>query len=810
MSTNKIFIEIESLIDSSALDKVIKDLEENLKKLKSTATELLKTLNTKDIKKALENTAKFGIVILNAIAISKLIKLLQNSYKNIKTSELDDLISVLEKLIEVFDAIEEVKNKVKTMGIVSDKFFKENGIDFLKDIFIVAKDALEIFIIERIIRLLKDSFKSLDPSELDELMDSIRKIIEVLDVIEEVRNRVKSMSTDNGNFFKDNILDSLQNIFLVLKNALEISIIEITLRLLRKFLETANIDEYDTLISSLKKLIEVFDAIEEVRNKVKSMGTDNGNFFKDNAFDSLKDLFIVFKNALEIAFIELILRALRGYFKKLDMLKYDDLIAALKKITEVLKAIEEIKNTVKGMTNSNGVFDLSKILGFIPDTLEVTIDMGCIVFLQKMIDLMEKEFKKIDSKKMDDLIIALNKMIEVLTAIKAVKNFIEEMTQSNGVFKPSQILGFVPDTLELTVEIGALTFIQKVVDWMAKEFKKIKTSDMNKLINDLNRLKKVLGTIKLVKEAVEEMTQSNGIFKPSQILGFVPDSLETGVDILGLIGIQKMVNFMNEQFLKHKLENINSVIKELEKLKQLLSSIKAIKNFIEGMTDSEGIFKTSNVFGFAPKVVETGVDIAGITIIKGMIELMNKAFEKIGSQDVTLLNDSLNNILEIINKIKEIKNALTSLTDTDNFFNLDNILKSLAGVLGFGKESNTGVNFLKNMTKGINGLDFSGIDKLLETLSKILEIIDKIKAIKDSLQLQESDNFLPNLSTPFENNEIIKSTQNLKNSLSKTNFGTTSAEQGISKNNITLNIANISNKSDVDYIIEKLSTLHLS
>ncbi len=810
MSTNKIFIEIESLIDSSALDKVIKDLEENLKKLKSTATELLKTLNTKDIKKALENTAKFGIVILNAIAISKLIKLLQNSYKNIKTSELDDLISVLEKLIEVFDAIEEVKNKVKTMGIVSDKFFKENGIDFLKDIFIVAKDALEIFIIERIIRLLKDSFKSLDPSELDELMDSIRKIIEVLDVIEEVRNRVKSMSTDNGNFFKDNILDSLQNIFLVLKNALEISIIEITLRLLRKFLETANIDEYDTLIASLKKLIEVFDAIEEVRNKVKSMGTDNGNFFKDNAFDSLKDLFIVFKNALEIAFIELILRALRGYFKKLDMLKYDDLIAALKKITEVLKAIEEIKNTVKGMTNSNGVFDLSKILGFIPDTLEVTIDMGCIVFLQKMIDLMEKEFKKIDSKKMDDLIIALNKMIEVLTAIKAVKNFIEEMTQSNGVFKPSQILGFVPDTLELTVEIGALTFIQKVVDWMAKEFKKIKTSDMNKLINDLNRLKKVLGTIKLVKEAVEEMTQSNGIFKPSQILGFVPDSLETGVDILGLIGIQKMVNFMNEQFLKHKLENINSVIKELEKLKQLLSSIKAIKNFIEGMTDSEGIFKTSNVFGFAPKVVETGVDIAGITIIKGMIELMNKAFEKIGSQDVTLLNDSLNNILEIINKIKEIKNALTSLTDTDNFFNLDNILKSLAGVLGFGKESNTGVNFLKNMTKGINGLDFSGIDKLLETLSKILEIIDKIKAIKDSLQLQESDNFLPNLSTPFENNEIIKSTQNLKNSLSKTNFGTTSAEQGISKNNITLNIANISNKSDVDYIIEKLSTLHLS
>ena len=243
MSTNKIFIEIESLIDSSALDKVIKDLEENLKKLKSTATELLKTLNTKDIKKALENTAKFGIVILNAIAISKLIKLLQNSYKNIKTSELDDLISVLEKLIEVFDAIEEVKNKVKTMGIVSDKFFKENGIDFLKDIFIVAKDALEIFIIERIIRLLKDSFKSLDPSELDELMDSIRKIIEVLDVIEEVRNRVKSMSTDNGNFFKDNILDSLQNIFLVLKNALEISIIEITLRLLRKFLETANIDD---------------------------------------------------------------------------------------------------------------------------------------------------------------------------------------------------------------------------------------------------------------------------------------------------------------------------------------------------------------------------------------------------------------------------------------------------------------------------------------------------------------------------------------------------------------------------------------
>ena len=128
MSTNKIFIEIESLIDSSALDKVIKDLEENLKKLKSTATELLKTLNTKDIKKALENTAKFGIVILNAIAISKLIKLLRNSYKNIKTSELDDLISVLEKLIEVFDAIEEVKNKVKTMGIVSDKFFKENDI----------------------------------------------------------------------------------------------------------------------------------------------------------------------------------------------------------------------------------------------------------------------------------------------------------------------------------------------------------------------------------------------------------------------------------------------------------------------------------------------------------------------------------------------------------------------------------------------------------------------------------------------------------------------------------------------------------
>ena len=35
-------------------------------------------------------------------------------------------------------------------------------------------------------------------------------------------------------------------------------------------------------------------------------------------------------------------------------------------------------------------------------------------------------------------------------------------------------------------------------------------------------------------------------------------------------------------------------------------------------------------------------------------------------------------------------------------------------------------------------------------------------------------------------------------------------QEFISKNNITLNIANISNKSDVDYIIEKLSTLHLS
>ena len=54
MSTNKIFIEIESLIDSSALDKVIKDLEENLKKLKSTATDILKNLTIEYIKKSLD------------------------------------------------------------------------------------------------------------------------------------------------------------------------------------------------------------------------------------------------------------------------------------------------------------------------------------------------------------------------------------------------------------------------------------------------------------------------------------------------------------------------------------------------------------------------------------------------------------------------------------------------------------------------------------------------------------------------------------------------------------------------------------
>ena len=220
-------------------------------------------------------------------------------------------------------------------------FYKDNIFDSLMNIFLVAKDTLEMLAIEKIIEILKNSFKSLDLSELDDLMDALRKIIEVFEAIEEVKNKIKSMSMDNGNFFKDNIFDSLKDIFIVLKDALEIGIVEVILRLLRKYLETANMAEYDTLIASLEKLIEVLDAIEAVRNKIKSMSIDSNSFFKDNAFDSLKNLFIVLKDSIEVILIDMILRALRSYMKKMDMVKYDNLIAALKKLTEVLKAIEE-------------------------------------------------------------------------------------------------------------------------------------------------------------------------------------------------------------------------------------------------------------------------------------------------------------------------------------------------------------------------------------------------------------------------------------------------------------------------------------
>lgn len=95
------------------------------------------------------------------------------------------------------------------------------------NIFLVAKDTLEMLAIEKIIEILKNSFKSLDLSELDDLMDALRKIIEVFEAIEEVKNKIKSMSMDNGNFFKDNIFDSLKDIFIVLKDALEIGIVEV-------------------------------------------------------------------------------------------------------------------------------------------------------------------------------------------------------------------------------------------------------------------------------------------------------------------------------------------------------------------------------------------------------------------------------------------------------------------------------------------------------------------------------------------------------------------------------------------------------
>ena len=811
MSIDKTFINLDSLIDSAVLEKVIKDIENNIKHLETTAEKLLEILNTKDVKNTLKTTAQFGILALNASAIAKIIKLLENSYKNIEISNLDHVILVLEKMLEVFDAFEEVKNKIKSTSKDNGNFYKDNIFDSLMNIFLVAKDTLEMLAIEKIIEILKNSFKSLDLSELDDLMDALRKIIEVFEAIEEVKNKIKSMSMDNGNFFKDNIFDSLKDIFIVLKDALEIGIVEVILRLLRKYLETANMAEYDTLIASLEKLIEVLDAIEAVRNKIKSMSIDSNSFFKDNAFDSLKNLFIVLKDSIEVILIDMILRALRSYMKKMDMVKYDNLIAALKKLTEVLKAIEEVKNTVKGMTTSNGVFNLSKILGFVPASLELTVDIGSIIFLQEIIELMAGVFSKIDSKKMDQLIVDLNKMKEVLVTIREVKEFIEDMTESNGVFNLSKILGFIPASLELTVEIGALTFIQKLIDWMSGQFRKIKSQNMNRLITDLNRLKKVLKSIREVKEYIEDMTQSNGIFKASTIFGFVPDSIEAGVDILGLIAIQKLVDLMSEQFQNNKLTNLESVTAELEKLKTLLSSIMTIKNYIESMTDSDGMFKGTKTFGFAAETAETTVDIIGITAIQGMLKLMEGAFKKISFNDVELFTGKLNKLLEVVSKIKEIKDTITSLTNTDNFFSKDGILKTLATFLGFGSEAKEEVNFLKTMQKNINAINSESMDKLLNTLSKMLEIIEKIKLLKGNLQIPESGSSLLDSGNINElNNGILDTSQIIKNNITNDNLFKNPDEQTKPQNNITLNIGNIANKYDFDYIIEKLTTLHLS
>ena len=94
MSIDKTFINLDSLIDSAALEKVIKDIENNIKHLETTAEKLLEILNTKDVKNTLKTTAQFGILALNASAIAKIIKLLENSYKNIEISNLDHVILV--------------------------------------------------------------------------------------------------------------------------------------------------------------------------------------------------------------------------------------------------------------------------------------------------------------------------------------------------------------------------------------------------------------------------------------------------------------------------------------------------------------------------------------------------------------------------------------------------------------------------------------------------------------------------------------------------------------------------------------------
>ena len=103
------------------------------------------------------------------------------------------------------------------------------------------------------------------------------------------------------------------------------------------------------------------------------------------------------------------------------------------------------------------------------------------------------------------------------------------------------------------------------------------------------------------------------------------------------------------------------------------------------------------------------------------------------------------------------------------------------------------------------------MDKLLNTLSKMLEIIEKIKLLKGNLQIPESGSSLLDSGNINElNNGILDTSQIIKNNITNDNLFKNPDEQTKPQNNITLNIGNIANKYDFDYIIEKLTTLHLS